>query len=93
MKKFDLSTILFGLLLSAIALYFMLRSSPSQGTPSSTIPVIQIGNLAWDQTEMNIADVKAFASTTGFISAAEKKGGGLSYEAGFLQKMLNLQYI
>ncbi len=35
---------------------------------------------------MTIGDVKAFAAATGFVSAAEKKGGGLSYEAGFVQK-------
>lgn len=29
---------------------------------------------------------KKFASATGFISAAEKKGGGLTYEGGFVQK-------
>jgi len=86
MKKFDISTILFGLLLSAIALYFMLRSAPSHSAPASTIPTVQIGNLIWDQTEMNIADVKAYASSTGFVSSAERKGGGLSYEAGFVQK-------
>ena len=34
---------------------------------------------------MNIGDVKGFAAT-GFVSVAEKKGGGLSYEAGFVQK-------
>jgi formylglycine-generating enzyme required for sulfatase activity len=86
MKKFDISTILFGVLLSAIAVYFILRSAPSQSAPSSTIPTVQIGNLIWDQTEMNIADVKSFASATGFVSAAERKGGGLNYEGGFVQK-------
>ena len=86
MKKFDISTILFGVLLSIVALYFMLRSAPSQSAPSSTIPTVQIGNLIWDQTEMNIADVKSFAAATGFMSAAEKRGGGLTYEGGFVQK-------
>ena len=86
MKKFDFTAILFGLILSAIALYFMLRSSPSQGAPSSSIQTVQIGNLAWDQTEVTIADVNGFANATGFTSQAEKNGGGLSYEAGFVQK-------
>ena len=34
---------------------------------------------------MTIGDVKGFAAT-GFVSAAEKKGGGLNYESGFVQK-------
>ena len=86
MKKFDITAILFGLLLSAVALYFMLKPSASQAAPSSSIATVQIGNLAWDQTEMTIGDVKSFANATGFISQAEKNGGGLSYEAGFVKK-------
>jgi len=85
MKKFDFLPIAFGLLLSVIALYFMLRPSTATGAPASTIPVVKVGNVNWDQTEMTIGDVKGFVAT-GFISAAEKKGGGLSYESGFVQK-------
>jgi sulfatase modifying factor 1 len=86
MKKFDKYQILFSLLLPAIAASFILRPTSSQSAPSSSIPSAQVGNLIWDQTEMNIADVKAYASATGFVSAAEQNGGGLSYEAGFVQK-------
>ncbi|QWE01770.1 SUMF1/EgtB/PvdO family nonheme iron enzyme [Polynucleobacter sp. JS-JIR-II-b4] len=86
MKKFDVFPIIFGVLLSFVASYFMLRSTLSQGASISTIPTVQIGNLIWDQTEMNIADVKMYASSTEFVSAAEKMGGGLSYESGFVQK-------
>ncbi|MEY3418830.1 MAG: hypothetical protein RJA46_601, partial [Pseudomonadota bacterium] len=86
MKKFDFLSILFGLLLSVIALYFMLRPSTATSAPKSTIPVVKVGNLSWDQTEMTIADVKTFADATGFISQAEKNGGGLSYESGFVKK-------
>jgi formylglycine-generating enzyme required for sulfatase activity len=86
MKKFDIVSIFFGLMLTAIAAYFMLRSSPSQSAPASSIPTVQIGNLIWDQTEMTIADVKTFSNSTGFISQAEKNGGGLSYESGFIKK-------
>ena len=85
MKKFDFTAILFGLLLTAIAAYFMLRPATSLSSPASSIPTVQIGNLIWDQTEMTIGDVKGFAAT-GFVSAAEKKGGGLNYESGFVQK-------
>lgn len=86
MKKFDILPILFGIVLSIIAGYFMLRSSPASSAPPSTIPVVKVGNLSWDQTEMTIADVKTFANATGFVSQAEKNGGGLSYEAGFVKK-------
>lgn len=86
MKKFDISQILPPLLFSIVVMYSILMPSQSQGEPTSTIPTVQIGNLIWDQTEMNIADVKLYAASAGFVSAAEKKGGGLSYESGFVQK-------
>ncbi len=86
MKKFDFLPIIFGLLLSVIALYFMLRSSTAHSAPVSTIPVIRVGNVSWDQTEMTVADMKTFATATGFVSQAEKNGGGLSYEVGFVKK-------
>ncbi len=35
---------------------------------------------------MTIGEVKRFATATGFQSAAEKAGGGTSYELGFVQK-------
>lgn len=54
--------------------------------PPSTIKAIKIGALWWDQTEMTIADMKIFAKATGFISQAEKNGGGLTYESGFVKK-------
>jgi hypothetical protein len=47
------------------------------GVSKSSISVVQIGNLFWDQSEMTIKDVKIFATATGFISQAEKNGGGL----------------
>lgn len=86
MKKFNIPKILLIPSISLGVLSILIGSNPSQSAPTSTTPTVQIGNLIWDQTEMNIADVKAFASSTGFVSAAEKKGGGLSYEAGFVQK-------
>ena len=86
MKKFDIYQIIFGLVLSVIALYFMLKPSSGQSALNSSIPTVQIGNVIWDQTEMTIGEVKGFASATGFVSTAEKNGGGLSYESGFVQK-------
>jgi formylglycine-generating enzyme len=85
MKKIEYSHCIFALLVSSVAAYFLLKPSLGLSAPASSIPTVQIGNLVWDQTEMTIGDVKAFAKT-GFVSAAEQKGGGLSYEAGFVQK-------
>ena len=71
----------------SLIIAFLLFESPwVMSHPISTIPVIKISTVLWDQTEMTIADVKIFASATGFISQAEKNGGGLSYEGGFVKK-------
>ena len=86
MMRFDCYSVPFVIPVCMAMVFLILQPSLGQCSPSSTIPQAQIGNLIWDQTEMNIADVKAFASATGFVSAAEKKGGGLSYESGFVQK-------
>lgn len=82
MKKLRRNLFLIFLNISFLFVYPHLVMS----SPKSTIPNIKIGSLIWDQTEMTIADVKIFASETGFRSQAEKNGGGLSYEAGFVKK-------
>ena len=62
--------------------------SPQQilAKPESSIPTVRVGSLQWDQIEMTIGEVKRFASQTGFVSQAEKNGGGTVYELGFVQK-------
>lgn len=86
MKRFDFYRIALDFLIAASTAYFIFGSSFSLGAPASSIPTVQVGDLIWDQTEMNIGEVKSFASSVGFISSAERKGGGLSYETGFVQK-------
>lgn len=82
MKKFQYRH--FFIFLSII--FLLVESAWVMSNPKSTIQVIQIGPVLWDQTEMTISDVNTFASSTGFVSQAEKNGGGLSYEAGFVKK-------
>ncbi|MCF8194363.1 MAG: formylglycine-generating enzyme family protein [Polynucleobacter sp.] len=54
--------------------------------PQSQIANVKIGNILWDLTETTIGEVKRYAQVTGFRSAAEMQGGGLSYEMGFVKK-------
>ena len=103
----NLAQITFSAIPMAGMLYLLVGAPPSQSAPNSSIPTVQIGSLIWDQTEMTIGDVKGFASSSNFVSAAEKNGGGLSYEGGFVkkpgwtwkmpmefpQKKMSLQYI
>jgi formylglycine-generating enzyme required for sulfatase activity len=85
MKISHLYSDTFRVFIVAILFFLMLQTFASV-PPKSSIPVVQVGNLSWDQSEMTIKDVKIFAAVTGFISQAEKNGGGLSYEAGFVKK-------
>ena len=45
-----------------------------------------VGPLQWDAHEVTIGQVKAFASATGFVSQAERAGGGTVFESGWTQK-------
>ena len=45
-----------------------------------------VHGLQWDLHEMTIGQVKQMAKTTGFISQAEREGGGYVYEAGWTKK-------
>ncbi len=46
----------------------------------------RIGGLAIDRTEVTVAQFRAFVDATGYVTAAEKRGGGLVYEAGWSRK-------
>ena len=73
--------------LIGLGLSFCLSSQAQ--TPSST-PLIgtqlKIHGLLWDAHEVTVAQVKRFAQSTGFVSRAEKEGGGYIYESGFVLK-------
>lgn len=45
-----------------------------------------IHQLLWDAHEVTVEQVLAYANVSGFISAAEKAGGGSVYESGWVQK-------
>lgn len=45
-----------------------------------------VHGLQWDLHEMTIGQVKQMAQATGFVSRAEREGGGEVYEAGWTKK-------
>ena len=47
---------------------------------------VKVHGLLWDVHEVTVAQVKQFAQKTGFVSRAEKEGGGYIYEAGWTFK-------
>ena len=69
--------------------FLMLTLVPlhASGQPlQSHMIAVEVHGILWDQHEMTIAEVGRFANATGFQSAAEKAGGGTTYELGFVKK-------
>jgi formylglycine-generating enzyme required for sulfatase activity len=64
-------------------------SLPAQSQPQSVLSIgaqIRVHGMLWDAHEVTVAQVKRYAQQTGFISQAEKEGGGFIYEAGWVPK-------
>jgi formylglycine-generating enzyme len=55
-------------------------AAPSPGATA------RIHGIEWDLHEVTIGQVKQMAKVTGFVSRAEKEGGGYVYEAGWTKK-------
>ncbi|MCX7261657.1 MAG: hypothetical protein NTX67_02495 [Burkholderiales bacterium] len=47
---------------------------------------LKVHGLMWDAHEVTIGQVKAFANATGFVSEAERAGGGTVFESGWTHK-------
>ena len=58
----------------------------AMGTAHPVGHTVQVGPLQWDAHEVTIGQVKAFANTTGFVSQAERAGGGTVFESGWTHK-------
>ena len=50
----------------------------------------RISNFLIDKTEVTIGEFKVYAKETNFISMAEKNGGGLVYENGWVKKKVGI---
>lgn len=85
-----------GLLLTssilASALTLSSQSNPEQVRSRSQVQTAveqqtRVGKLLWDQHEVTVESVRRYAQATGFVSQAEKEGGGFIYEAGWTRKL------
>ena len=73
--------------LIALGLSFCFSSQAQTPLPSPSIGAqLKVHGLLWDAHEVTVAQVKRFAQSTGFVSRAEKEGGGYIYESGFVLK-------
>ena len=73
--------------LIALGLSLCFSSQAQTPLPSPSIGAqLKVHGLLWDAHEVTVAQVKRFAQSTGFVSRAEKEGGGYIYESGFVLK-------
>jgi formylglycine-generating enzyme required for sulfatase activity len=69
-----------------IILFFILACSISMSHSRQIAHQNRVHDLLWDIHEMSVGQVSQFSKATGFVSRAEKDGGGFIYEAGWMQK-------
>lgn len=60
-----------------------LAASPAQGALE---PQQAVGPLLFDLHEVSVGTVRRFAQAAGFVSRAEREGGGYIYESGWTKK-------
>ena len=77
---------------SLFKFFLLLALCANQAWAQSRKPAQELGaqtlvhGLLWDVHEVSVAQVKRYAAATGFVSQAEKEGGGFIYESGWTQK-------
>ncbi|MEK9941933.1 MAG: hypothetical protein VW771_05590, partial [Gammaproteobacteria bacterium] len=54
---------------------------------ADSIGMVDLPHFAIDQTEVTISAFKTFSDETGFVTEAERSGGGLVFEAGWKKKL------
>lgn len=67
----------------SVSAFIPLAGAQSQPSPA---PLRQVHGLFWDAHEVTVGQVRAIAQATGFVSQAEREGGGQVYEAGWTTK-------
>ena len=61
-------------------------TAASAGQKAAIGSSVRVHGLQWDLHEMTIGQVRQMAKATGFVSRAEKEGGGSVYESGWTKK-------
>ncbi len=70
-----------------LSVLFMMLPVRAQASSTPTLgATARIHGLEWDLHEMTIGQVRRMAEATGFVSRAEREGGGYIFEAGWTHK-------
>ena len=75
-----------GLLLALVTPSELRAQGAADSAPRALGQQSRVHGLMWDVHEMSVGQVRQFAHATGFVSRAEREGGGFIYEAGWVQK-------
>ncbi len=68
------------------AAFFCFLACPGLAAASTANEMQRISHFEIDRTEVTIGAMQAYAKATGFVSAAERAGGGQSFERGWVQR-------
>lgn len=71
---------------AVLATVIMFSALPPIAWSADDTHMQTVGEFAIDRTEVSIGQFREFVDATGFITKAEKAGGGLVYESGWQQK-------
>ncbi len=63
-----------------------LAAKGSQASQGPLEPQLAVGGLLFDAHEVSVGTLRRFAQATGYVSRAEREGGGFIYESGWTQK-------
>jgi formylglycine-generating enzyme len=70
----------------AVLISVSLLTLPPLQASDKADDMVTIRGFSIDRTEVTVSQMERFAKTTGFISSAEKAGGGSTYEGGWQQR-------
>lgn len=76
-------------LAGALACVFALAAAPGKvaaNAPGAGADMQRIGAFEIDRTEVTIEQFRRFAQATGFVTQAERAGGGSTFEGGWVQR-------
>ncbi len=69
-----------------VAMSILMTLAHAQGSTSAPPDMQRVGAFEIDRTEVTIGQIRRYAQATGFVSQAERAGGGNTFEGGWVQR-------
>lgn len=71
---------------AAACLWMLVIATPAAAAGTDPVPMQRVGNIEIDRTEVTIGAFARFVKATGAVTAAERAGGGSTYEGGWVKR-------